>query len=338
MSLRRPDDEVNSSESGLPPTVDATVVTVGTFDGVHRGHVDVIERLVARAREVGKPSLLVSFDPHPLEVVNPSAAPLLLTTSEEKLEVIAETGLDYFAIVPFTPELASYGAHEFVDRVLRARFRMSELLVGYDHGFGHRREGNFEVLQHLGRARGFKVEVVEPVYLGRGQPVSSTSIRRAIAGGDLGHAAEGLARHYSVSGRVIAGDSRGKKLGFATINLSAPSPRKLLPPEGVYAVMVQTPLGHFGGMMNLGPRPTFGEAESTVEAHLFDVEADFYGMRVRIDFVAFLRETRRFSDASELVRQLERDRETALRALTPLAGSPNLNGSPKMANSTPSAA
>src|SRR5512138_708899 len=162
-SRQRPEAELDSSESGLPPTVGATVVTVGTFDGVHRGHLDVIDRLVTRSHETGMPSLLVSFDPHPLEVVNPTAAPLLLTTSEEKLEVIAETGLDYFAIVPFTHELASYGAEEFVDRILRARFRMSELLIGYDHGFGHRRAGNVSVLQALGNQRGFKVDVVEPV-------------------------------------------------------------------------------------------------------------------------------------------------------------------------------
>jgi riboflavin kinase/FMN adenylyltransferase len=326
------------SESGLPPTVSGTVVTVGTFDGVHRGHLDVIRRLVDRAREKGLPSLLVSFDPHPLEIVNPVAAPLLLTMSEEKLEVLAETGVNYFAIVPFTHQLASYGAEEFVDRVLCMRFRMSELLIGYDHGFGHQRAGNVAVLQALGEQRGFRVDVVEPISTGDGQHVSSTSIRRAIAGGDLVRAAEGLGRLYSVSGTVVGGNSRGRSLGFATINLSAPSPRKLLPPEGVYAVMVQTPRGRFGGMLNLGPRPTFGDTALSIEAHLFDVDADFYGMRVRIDFVAFLRETKKFADASELVRQLEKDRESALRALTPLVNPGNLKGSIKMANLTPSVA
>lgn len=326
-----------TSESGLPPTVNGTVVTVGTFDGVHRGHLDVIRRLVDQAKERDLPSLLVSFDPHPLEVVNPAAAPPLLTTSDEKLEVIAETGVEYFALVPFTHDLAQYGAEEFVDRILRARFRMSELLIGYDHGFGHRRAGNVDVLKSMGAARGFRVDVVEPVSLGDGQHVSSTSIRRAVAGGDLERAAEGLGRPYSLAGVVIAGDSRGRQLGFATINISPPSPRKLLPPEGVYAVMVQTPVGRFGGMMNLGPRPTFGDPERSIEAHLFDISADFYGMRVRIDFVEFLRETRRFADASELVRQLDRDRESALRALTPFAISGNLKGSIKTANLTPSA-
>ena len=326
------------SESGLPPTVKGTVVTVGTFDGVHRGHLDVIGRLVSRAKTAGMPSLLVSFDPHPLEIVNPAAAPLLLSTSEEKLEVIAETGLDYFALVPFTNSLASYGAEEFVEQILRARFRMAELLIGYDHGFGHRRAGNVSVLQSLGQERGFKVDVVDAVSLGDGQHVSSTSIRRAVAGGDLERAAEGLGRPYSVSGVVVAGNSRGRDLGFATINLSSPSPRKLLPPEGVYAVMVQTPRGRFGGMMNLGPRPTFGDTERSIEAHLFDVDADFYGMRVRIDFAAFLRETRRFASPAELVAQLEKDRESAHRALTSFAASGNLKGSIKTAILPPSVA
>jgi riboflavin kinase/FMN adenylyltransferase len=303
-------------ESGLPPEVSGTVVTVGTFDGVHRGHMDVIRHLVDRGRSTSLPTMLVSFDPHPLEIVNPSAAPLLLTTSDEKLEVISETALDYFACVPFTHELSSYSAEQFVDEILRARFRMKHLLIGYDHGFGHQRTGNVSVLKSLGAERGFDVEVVEAVSLGDGQHVSSTSIRRAVAGGDLGKAAEGLGKPYSVSGTVVAGNSRGRDLGFATINLSPPSPRKLLPPEGVYAVSVHTPLGKFGGMMNLGPRPTFGDNTVSIEAHLFDVDADFYGMRVRMDFVKYLRETKKFANPAELIEQLGRDRQTALAALT----------------------
>ena len=325
-------------ESGLPPTIAGTFVTVGTFDGVHRGHLDVIARLVDRAKRAGLPSLVVSFDPHPLEVVNPAAAPQLLTTSEEKLEVLAETGIDYFALMPFTHELANYSAEDFVDRVLRGRFRMRKLLIGYDHGFGHRRAGNVGVLRELGAQRGFGVEVVDAVSLGDGQHVSSTTIRRAIAGGDLERAAEGLGRPYSVSGTVVAGSARGKALGFATINLSHPGPRKLLPPEGVYAVMVQTPLGRYGGMMNLGPRPTFGDPTVTLEAHLFDVDADFYGARVRIDFVTFLRDTKRFENAADLAKQLGKDRENALFALTPHGSSGNLKGSTKNPHSTPSVA
>jgi riboflavin kinase/FMN adenylyltransferase len=261
------------------------------------------------------PSLLVSFDPHPLEVVNPDAAPMLLTTNAEKLEVLAETGLEYFAVIPFTHRLASYSAEDFVDRILRERFRMSELLIGYDHGFGHRRAGNVDVLKELGRDRRFKVDVIEPVSLDDGQHISSTLIRRAVAGGDLDRAARGLGRRYSVAGTVVAGSARGKQLGFATINVSPPPSRKLLPPEGVYAAIVQTPRGRFGAMMNLGPRPTFGDLERSIEAHLFEVDADFYGMRVRIDFVRFLRETRKFRAPEDLVAQLSKDRTQALAAL-----------------------
>jgi len=328
----------HSSGSGLPPTVAGTVVTVGTFDGVHRGHLDVIARLVRRAHAAGLPSLVVSFDPHPLDVVNPAAAPLLLTTSEEKLEVLAETGIDYFAVLPFTHHLASFGAEEFVDRVLRDRFRMSELLIGYDHGFGHRRAGNVSVLKKLGEERGFAVDVVGAVDAGDGQHVSSTGLRRAIAGGDLARAADGLGRLYSVSGTVVAGHARGRQLGFATVNLSPPPARKLLPPEGVYAVMVQTPVGRFGGMLNLGPRPTFDDPAVSIEAHLFDVEANFYGARVRVDFIRFLRETRRFPDPAALMGQLEKDRHNALAALTPYALSGNLKGSTQMHKPTSSAA
>jgi FAD synthase len=147
-----------------------------------------------------------------------------------------------------------------------------------------------------------------------------------------------MGRRYSVSGTVVAGNSRGRELGFATINLSRPSPRKLLPPEGVYAVVVQTPAGQFGGMMNLGPRPTFGDSEVSLEAHLFDVTRDFYGNRVRIDFVSFLRETRKFGSASELVSQLKLDRENAQIALTPLTRAVNLKGSIGTAHFTPSVA
>ena len=150
-----------SDESGLPPYVSDTVITVGTFDGVHRGHRDVVERLVARSRHLKIPSVLVTFEPHPLEVVNPAAAPLLLTTHDEKLEVLAETGIDYLAVVAFTAELAAYSAEDFVELILRRRFRLRELLIGYDHGFGRQRAGNVAVLRTLGERDGFQVDVVD---------------------------------------------------------------------------------------------------------------------------------------------------------------------------------
>ena len=315
-----------ADHSGLPPHVDGTVVTVGTFDGMHCGHRDVVERIVSRAAALKTASVLVTFEPHPLEVVNPMAAPLLLTTHEEKLEVLAETGIDYLAVVPFTKALSEYSAEDFVDLILRRRFRLRELLIGYDHGFGRQRAGNVSVLKSLGERDGFGVEVVDPVSNPDGHAVSSTSIRRAIAGGDLARAAVGLGRPYSVSGRVIQGAQRGRTIGFPTLNLGAPPPRKLLPPEGVYAVRVQTPGGPVGGMMNLGPRPTFGDATTTLEAHLFDSTGDWYGAQVRIDFVSRLRETRKFPSVDALRQQLGQDERDARNALTLFPPPGNLKG------------
>ncbi|HEX6536561.1 MAG TPA: bifunctional riboflavin kinase/FAD synthetase [Gemmatimonadaceae bacterium] len=303
-------------DSGLPPTCPGTVLTVGTFDGVHLGHRDVLARLVERARALRLDSVLVTFEPHPLEVVNPAAAPPLLTVGAEKLEIVAESGIDYMAIVPFTPTLQRYGAAAFVDEVLRRRFHVRHLVIGYDHGFGRGREGDVDKLRELGADRGFGVEVVDAVMVGDGRPVSSTLIRRAVAGGDLAHAARALGRPYSLSGRVRRGDRRGRLLGYPTINLERPSPRKLLPPEGVYAVRVQTPAGPFAGMMNMGPRPTFGDPTLGIEAHLFDADVDLYGAWVRVEFVRRLRETRAFSGPDALVAQLGRDAEDARRALT----------------------
>lgn len=300
----------------IPALRAGSIVTVGTFDGVHLGHQDVLARLVARARERSLPSVLVTFDPHPLEVVNPQAAPPLLTVGDEKLEVIAESGVDYAVVIPFTVAFSHLSAEFFVTDLLRARYGMTELLIGHDHGFGRGRSGDIEMLQSLGTAMGFAVDVVPAVAASDGRAVSSTFIRRAVAGGDLARAALGLGRAYSVSGRVVRGVQRGRELGYRTLNLPSPPRRKLLPPEGVYAVRVQTHLGPFRGMLNLGGRPTFGESERNLEVHLFDASGDWYDRTVRIDFVARLRDTMRFDGPAALVAQLQRDEADARRALT----------------------
>jgi riboflavin kinase/FMN adenylyltransferase len=301
--------------SGLPPDVGNTVVTVGSFDGVHRGHQVVLAQLAQRAAERGTRSVLVTFDPHPLEIVNPSVAPHLLTVGDEKLEVLAESGVDYVAVVPFTRALASLDAAQFVDQVLVGRFRVAHLLMGHDHAFGRNRSGNPDVLRELGESRGFSVEIIPPVTGTSGQSVSSTFIRRAVAGGDLVHAAEGLGRPYAVGGRVAHGEARGRLLGFPTINVPLESDRKLLPPQGVYACRVQSAHGTFDGMMSRGPRPTFGDATVSLEVHLFDVTADFYGMRVRIDFVSRLRDIVKFEGVEALVAQLRQDELDARQVL-----------------------
>lgn len=311
-------------DSGIPPTARGTVLTVGTFDGVHRGHQRVLECIARRGEEQGLSSVLVTFDPHPLEIVRKEAAPPLLTLAAEKLEVIAESGINYLAIVPFTHRLQKYDAATFVDEILRQRFHVRHLVIGHDHGFGRGRAGDVEVLRRLGETRGFTVEVVPAVEGEDGVAISSTTIRRAIAAGELERAARSLGRPYSLSGRVLSGDRRGRLLGFPTINLGAPAPRKLLPPPGVYAVRAQTPAGPFGGMMNLGPRPTFGDDAVAIEVHLFDADGDFYDRAVRVDLVSRLRDTRRFDGADALVAQLREDERQARAALTQPLSSHNV--------------
>jgi riboflavin kinase/FMN adenylyltransferase len=282
---------------------------------VHRGHQFILDALARAARERDLKSVLITFEPHPLEIVNPTAAPLLLTIGDEKLEVIAESGIDYFAVVPFTRALASLEAEAFVREILCGRFRMQYLMMGHDHGFGRNRSGNASTMQMLAREIGFEVDVRPPIGVGDGPPVSSTAIRRAIAGGDLERARVALGRFYSVSGRVVPGEQRGAALGFRTINVPLPSHRKLLPPFGVYAVRVQTPYGSVGGMLNLGGRPTFGDERPLLEAHLFDVALDLYDATVRIDFVARLRDTMRFPSPDALRAQLIDDERRAREAL-----------------------
>jgi riboflavin kinase/FMN adenylyltransferase len=310
-----------------PRSARGAVVTVGTFDGVHRGHALVLERTADMALRAELTSIALTFNPHPLDVVNPSAAPPLLTLWDEKLEALAQTRIDHVAVVPFTPELASLTAEQFVERVLLDGYGMKELLIGHDHGFGRGRAGDVESLRMIGRRRGFPVEVVPAVLASDGSPISSTSIRRALAHGDLARAADGLGRRYSFSGRVVAGEGRGRLLGFPTLNLELASRRKLMPPHGVYAVRVEGRDAAFGGMMNLGPRPTFGDEAISFEVHLFGAAGDWYGKQVRVEFVSRLRDTMKFSGPDELVKQLGKDAENARAALTALGPSANLNGS-----------
>ncbi len=297
--------------AGVGPA--GSIVTVGTFDGVHAGHRAVLEEIARRAREAGRASVLVTFEPHPLAVVNPAAAPPRLTTAHERLEVLATSELDRVVQLRFDHAMAAMSPEQFVDDVLIARCGMRELVIGHDHGFGKGRQGDVTTLQELGAARGFGVDVVDAVVAGGGT-VSSTAIRRAIAGGDLAGAARQLGRAYSVSGTVQHGAGRGRTIGVPTLNLGA-APDKLLPPDGVYAVVADTPAGRFGGMMNQGHRPTFDDGQRLLEVHLFGFEGDLYDRSVRVEWVAPIRGIRRFADATALRRELEQDAVRARAAL-----------------------
>jgi len=291
-----------------------SVVTVGAFDGVHLGHRAVLEANAALARRLGLASVLVTFEPHPLEVVRPAAAPPRLTPGDEQLEALATTPLDRVVVLRFDAALAALAPERFVDEVLRARWGMRALVVGHDHALGAGRAGDVATLRRLGLARGFAVEVVPPVEVG-GVRCGSSRVREAVAAADFEAARGLLGRPYAVNGTVGRGDGRGRELGVPTINLAGIHPRKLLPPDGVYAVRVEWAGGTAGGMMNQGPRPTFGGTARILEAHLFGVEADLYGQRVRVTWVRRLRDVARFASAEALVAQLAVDRAQALAAL-----------------------
>ncbi|HEY9228986.1 MAG TPA: riboflavin biosynthesis protein RibF [Gemmatimonadaceae bacterium] len=301
---------------GFPQIRGGAVVTVGTFDGVHLGHRDTLRHLSERAADTGLPAVLVTFRPHPLEVVNPSAAPMLLSPGVEQLDALADNGPLLVVVLPFNAALAALSAEDFVRKLLIERYCMRELVIGYDHGLGRGRQGDASVLTELGKLHGFRVTVVPPTVDDAGVPVSSSAIRTSIAHGDLKRAARGLGRSYAFRGTVGRGEGRGRELGYPTLNIELVPGRKLLPPEGVYAVRAQTSRGTFDGMMNLGPRPTFDDLRSTVEVHLFDATGDWYGESVSISMVARLRDTVRFESVEALVAQLGRDAANARFSLT----------------------
>ena len=296
-----------------------TVVTLGTFDGVHRGHQAVLAEVTRRARASKLASVLVTFEPHPLAVVNPPAAPKLLTLPDEKELVVAAAGIERFVLMPFTPAVAQLDAAAFVRR-LCDEYAMRELVMGYDHGFGRGRAGDATLVQRLAQTQNFAVAVVDAVR-DDGQPISSSVIRSGVAHGDLDAALRWLGRPYAIRGKVVRGAGRGRSIGIPTINLEPPDPRKLLPPDGVYAVRVRilesgsgilAPDSKIlGGMMNQGPRPTFGEETRTLEIHLFDFDGDVYGETVYVEWVRRLRAVQAFPSRDALVAQLERDRQAA---------------------------
>ena len=309
-----------SLPSGIPRDDRGTVVTVGTFDGVHRGHWAVLQEIRLRAKETGRRSVLVTFHPHPLKIVRPDQAPPLLTTPAEKKEILAETGLDYAVFLSFNHILAAYSPQRFVEEILIGRLGVQELVIGYDHGFGKGRSGDVLTLRDIGRDLRFTVDVVSPIRAGE-EPVSSTRIRNALLEGDVEEARRGLGRPYCIQGMVIRGEGRGKSLGFPTANLWVPGDGKLIPPPGVYAVRAGVKRGIFGGALHIGPRPTFRGSPPTIELHLMDFDGDLYGDQIRVEFIQFLREVHPFSSASALVDQLKLDVSAARAALARDEGS-----------------
>jgi riboflavin kinase/FMN adenylyltransferase len=293
-----------------------SVVTTGTFDGVHLGHRAIVRYLVDRAAHVGGVPTVVTFDPHPREVLTGQPIPLL-TTLDERAALLAALGVERFVVVPFSRDLSLLEPEDYVRDVLVGQVGMREIVVGYDHRFGRRARGDRALLEALGPDLGFTVDVI-PEQVEGDVTVSSTEVRRLLADeGDAARAAVLLGRPYRIAGTVVRGDGRGRTIGYPTANVRPESERKLVPRLGVYAVRAVLPDGErAGGMLNVGRRPTFEtDGAVSVEAHLFEFEGDLYGRTLALDVMARLRDERRFDGPGALVAQLGRDRDAARAAL-----------------------
>jgi riboflavin kinase/FMN adenylyltransferase len=281
------------------------VLALGNFDGVHRGHRKILDRLHRVAGERGATSVVMTFDPHPPRVVRPDKAPSLLMTKAQKLEAIAQAGVQGAAIVRFTHELSQWDPEMFVRTVLVDWLHVSEVWVGANFLFGHDRTGNFSMLRELGARYGFKAEKIDPVRY-KDFVVSSTRVRRLVSEGRVDEAGALLGHSYVVDGTVMRGDQRGRTLGFPTANLCTEN--ELLPPHGVYATTARVGSVVYPSVTNVGTRPTVDQSGRTVvETHLFDLDRDLYGQPLRIGFVQRLRDERAFESLDALRAQIDAD-------------------------------
>lgn len=296
----------------VPPDARPSIVALGVFDGVHRAHRAILDAAVARMREGGGTAVACTFDPHPAEVLQPDRAPLPITTLDERLELIAATGVALTVVVPFTAELAAIEPEVFVSDILAGRLGAREVVVGFNHRFGHGARGDARLLQEVGRRLGIHAEIVPPMSVD-GTPVSSSEIRSALQRGEVVAAERLLGRPYFVAGDIVEGAGRGRSLGFATANVLPERP--VLTPPGVYACRFSAGDVTRGAVVNAGVRPTFGEKVFTVEAHVLDFSGDLYGRRARLDFIARLREERRFPSVDALKAQVAADIGAARQAL-----------------------
>ena len=280
------------------------IAALGNFDGLHRGHQQLIEQVRLRASERGGTAVAVIFDPHPPQVLRPDKAPPLLMTLEQKLEAFARGGLDAVAIVRFTRELSQWEPESFVERVLIDWLRVSEVWVGENFLFGRDRKGTFTLLRALGEDRGFRTDKIEPVRY-KDFVVSSTRVRHLIGEGRVDEAGALLGRYYEIDGVVVRGDGRGRELGYPTANLDVAS--ALLPAFGIYVTVATIDGLAHPSVTSVGVRPTIGDGRLTVEAHLLDGPRELYGARVRLGFVSRLREERKFDGLDALTAQIAAD-------------------------------
>ena len=283
-----------------------TTATLGTFDGIHRGHRCILEKVVENARNNGEQSAVVTFDRHPASVLFPERVPGILTTADEKLSLFDEIGIDYVFVITFSPEVADMRPETFIAEYLVGCLGMSHFIVGYDHGFGKNRQGSAKILETLSGVYGFTVEIQDPVSLD-GIVVNSSTIRRLILKGHVDKAGAMLARDYALEGTVVTGHGLGKKIGIPTTNVLPTHPEKILPMNGVYTGWIATEESKREAVISIGPRLTFDGTEVSIEAHIPDYSGDLYGETIRIGFSRRLRNIVKFDSAESLVEQIKKD-------------------------------
>ncbi|TWW01462.1 bifunctional riboflavin kinase/FAD synthetase [Chitinophaga pinensis] len=295
------------------PALRQAVITIGTFDGVHSGHRYIIQQLQETAAACDGETVIITFDPHPREVLQPGGPPVkLLTTLDEKIELLTKEGIDHLVIVPFTRAFSELSAQAYLEEFLIEKFNPHTIIIGYDHRFGHNREGGLELLEAEQNRYGFQlVEIPQQVV--HDLSVSSTKIRKSLQEGNIQLANELLGYPYFVEGKVIHGDKMGRQLGFPTANIAVSDPRKLIPVEGIYAIRVyldrqSTPLN---GVMSIGTRPTFNGSDLRVEAHIFDFSKEIYDKVLRVELISYIRANQKFDNIDALVAQMHKDSQEA---------------------------
>jgi riboflavin kinase/FMN adenylyltransferase len=301
-------ETIHFPDDPRPPWLVHPVLALGNFDGLHRGHLKIVERVRRGAAEHGGTPMAMTFDPHPPRVVRPEKAPPLLMTTAQRLEALHGAGIACVAVVRFTRELSEWDPDTFVRTALVEWLHVSEVWVGANFLFGHGRSGTFTVLRTLGQRYGFRADKIDPVRY-KDFVVSSTRIRRLVSEGRVDEAGALLGHPYFIDGTVVHGQRRGHEIGFPTANLTTDN--ELIPPHGVYATTTTIDGVVHAGLTNIGVRPTFGESAPTVETHLLRYSGDLYGRRVRLGFVQRVRDERRFPDVDALRRQIEADRREA---------------------------
>lgn len=298
-------------ENDKPEYNKNSVLTVGTFDGIHLGHKKIISDLICIKNEKNLRSVIVTFEPHPQFILrNKNTSIRLLSTLEEKLAEFEKLGIDLVYILNFTKEFSEIHAEDFFRDYLIGRVGLTDIVFGYDHNFGKNREGNYETLKDFSAKNGITVHKVDEFKI-NGYKVNSTTIREFLNNGDVEKAVYILGHSYYLTGKVVYGDRRGSTIGFPTANIEPLSEYKLIPKNGVYFVSAEVKGKKYYGMMNIGNRPTIAEGEKIfLEVNIFDFNENIYGETIKIEFLKYLREERKFSSLDELVTQLNKDRET----------------------------